>query len=93
MSELHGVPGRYRVAPRSEHLEPLRDREFEFRVGPVIGLHESVTRAGELAMIPVDPVYPEDAPLWIASGDLVLVAEKTYPKPPAPGQLELGDTP
>jgi hypothetical protein len=104
MSELHGLPGIYRVTIRRDKVrgavrpeaEALDGREFEFRPGWQIR-DERPEYSGELAMIPdwrsTTHPYPEHGPPWIASGDLVFIAEKTYPKPPAPGQLELGDPP
>lgn len=99
--EIHGVRGIYRVVIRRDLLrggvrpeaETLDGREFEFRPGWTI-TSERPEYAGEWAMVPVwnsaTHPYPDDAPPWIASGDLTLVAEQRYEFPSQQAQKDLG---
>lgn len=62
------------VKPEAEQID---GRSFFFTVGWVIE-DDDYLYPGEYAMIPEfplfrDPEWPEDAPIWIASGDLVSV--------------------
>ena len=50
-------------------IEPLDGKTFLFRLGWLMG--EGDPYPGEEAWIPIDPVWPDDAPKWIASGDLI----------------------
>lgn len=49
----------------------LDGKTYQFRHGWLITEEDSSIYAGEQAMIAFDPTYPEDAPVWIATGDLV----------------------
>ena len=66
------------VRPNAEQLE---GRVFFFREGWVITEEDSSIYASETAMLPITkegyPKYPEDGPIWIASGDLVQVEAPT----------------
>ena len=49
---------------------PIDGQVFSFNEGWVIEEEDSPLYVGETAMIPIDPSYPDEAPTWIASGDL-----------------------
>lgn len=72
---------RYRVAIRRNfgyvrpEAEQLDGRVYEFEPGWLIGEEDTNIYIGETAMIAMDKNYPNDAPAWIASGDLVKVGE------------------
>jgi hypothetical protein len=54
------------VRPEAEQLE---GKSYNFRFG--WDMDETDPYPGEAAMMPKDPTYPDDAPDWIASGDLI----------------------
>jgi len=58
---------------RPESLQ-LNGKEYFFVRG--WDIDDSDIYKGEVAMIPKDDTYPNDAPIWVASGDLVEVTEK-----------------
>lgn len=55
--------------PVRESAEQLDGQTFTFRFGWEMG--ETDPYPGEQAWMPIDPLYPADAPVWIASGDLI----------------------
>ncbi len=74
--------GRFRVRARNlpgRELRPetalVEGREFDFVPG--WPMDEDDPYPGEWAWCPASPDYPEDAPLWIAEGDLEPVKKKT----------------
>jgi hypothetical protein len=58
----------FQVKPEAEQLD---GKTFAFSSGWDITEDDSGIYVGEIAMIPRDESYPTDAPLWIASGDLI----------------------
>ncbi len=57
----HGKP----IRPEAEQLD---GNSYTFEKGWTMDANDPYP--GEVAWIPRDPVYPLDAPTWIASGDL-----------------------
>jgi hypothetical protein len=55
------------VRPEAKQLD---GKTYTFKFGWDITAQDSSIYAGEQAWIPNDPNYPDDAPPWIASGDL-----------------------
>lgn len=49
----------------------LDGKVFAFKAMYELTQDDTSIYVGETAMMPVDSNYPEDAPTWIASGDLV----------------------
>lgn len=66
---------RHLAGVRAE-AEPIDGNIYDFIKGWVILKSDSSLYAGEMAMISIDPDYPEDAPSWIASGDLIATEKK-----------------
>ena len=70
---------KYKVKIRRDLAEVRPEAEcidaniYSFVFGWTILECDSFLYAGEFAMIPYDPNYPNEAPPWIASGDLVCV--------------------
>jgi len=60
-----------KVKPEAEKLD---GNYYYFSEGWIIDETESIY-FGETAMLPQDTAYPRNAPIWIASGDLVLISE------------------
>jgi len=60
------------VKPEAEQLD---GKVHPFRFGWIISSDESSIYAGEGAWIAHPDDWPEDAPAWIASGDLVKLVE------------------
>ena len=65
--------GMAKVRPEAEAID---GKAYNFEEGWIITESDSSLYVGETAMIPRDEDYPEEAPHWIASGDLIRVAEK-----------------
>ena len=69
----------YRVEIRRDLAEVKPEAEcvdgkvYDFSEGWVIEESDFSIYVGEMAMISRDSNYPKSAPIWIASGDLVLV--------------------
>lgn len=59
---------RFRVRPEAEALEGLR---HEFSFGWDIDEADRLQYAGEVAWVPSRDSWPDNAPTWLASGDLV----------------------
>ncbi len=57
-----------KVRPEASQID---GNVYYFSFGWIIEESDSSLYVGESAMIPRDPNYPEDAPNWIASGDLM----------------------
>ena len=53
-----------------ENAEAIDGKTFYFVHGWHIEEEDSSIYAGEIAMLPVDDNYPDDAPPWLSSGDL-----------------------
>jgi len=58
------------VRPEAEAID---GKIYDFNVGWVIERSDHFLYVGEMAMITRNSDYPEDAPTWIASGDLIEV--------------------
>jgi hypothetical protein len=56
------------VRPEAEQLE---GKTFTFMFG--WGMDEDDPYPGETAWVPRDPDYPNNAPVWIANGDLIFM--------------------
>ena len=56
------------VKPESELVD---GKSFEFVEGWIMDEDDTSIYVGEAAMIPHDAEYPIEAPIWIASGDLI----------------------
>lgn len=70
------APQRFTVRIRRDWRRPVRPeseaidtRTYTFRYGWLMDDDDSYP--GEVAWIASDPAYPRDAPVWVASGDLV----------------------
>jgi len=59
------------VKPEAEQLD---GKVYGFRFGWV--QDDEDRYPGESAMLPNDPNWPEDAPVWISSGDLLEVIDE-----------------
>jgi hypothetical protein len=77
---MHGIRGPYliqlRTGPRRDRLpgsEIVDGKTFAFRPGWTLGPELGGIYAGELAMVTCDPAYPDAAPTWLPSGDLVTI--------------------
>jgi hypothetical protein len=57
------------VRPIRPNADQIDGKTYNFQIG--WDMDEEGPYPAEVAMIARDPSYPEDAPLWIASGDLV----------------------
>lgn len=64
------------VRPEAEQLD---GNLYKFTKGWV--MDETDPYPGEVAWIPDDPLYPDNAPIWIASGDLEQVSRNANPLP------------
>lgn len=53
------------------NAEQIDGKTFRFRFGWTMDADDAYP--GETAMLADDPTYPIDAPLWIASGDLITI--------------------
>ncbi len=60
------------VKPEAEEID---GKTYNFTVGWVMNDEDAYPT--ETAYIPRDPNYPDEAPIWIASGDLVATNEVT----------------
>ncbi len=56
------------VRPEAEQID---GNVYNFELGWLIGKSDPSIYKNENAMIPRDLNYPNDAPTWIASGDLI----------------------
>lgn len=73
-TQLYRVIIRRDLAPVKPEAEVLDGKEYYF--SPSFTLDESDfggIYAGEKAMLPYDDRYPATGPVWIASGDLVII--------------------
>ncbi len=61
---------------RKGRTEAIDGKVYNFDLGWVIEESDSSLYVGESAMLPRDFDYPDEAPPWIASGDLIPVKEK-----------------
>lgn len=57
-----------KVKPWAEQID---GKTYYFTAADEIGREDSSIYAGEVRMIPNDDAYPSDAPVWVASGDLI----------------------
>jgi len=55
------------VKPEAEEID---GKTYNFTVGWI--MNDEDAYPNETAYIPRDPDYPDDAPIWIASGDLII---------------------
>lgn len=60
------------VKPEAEQID---GKTYSFMNGWEISTEDSSIYAGEIAMIPCGEDYPDDAPSWVSSGDLMLAEE------------------
>lgn len=58
------------VKPEAEEID---GKTYNFTVGWVMNDEDAYPT--ETAYIPRDPDYPDNAPIWIASGDLIALTE------------------
>lgn len=78
---MHGIRARYLVkirrGPRrvTTGTDSIDGKVFEFRPGWQLTSELGGLYAGEGAMVTCDPEYPESAPTWIPSGDLIPLDE------------------
>jgi hypothetical protein len=56
-----------KVKPEAEEID---GKTYNFTVGWVMNDEDAYPT--ETAYIPRDPNYPDEAPIWIASGDLII---------------------
>ena len=61
----------WRVKPQAEQVD---GEAFEFREG--LPITEPSIYQGETAWFAVDPNWPDNAPVWIASGDLHFLGDR-----------------
>jgi len=62
---------RRELAEIRPEAEQIAGNVYNFDFGWAIEKSDSSLYVGESAMIPRDVTYPDNAPTWIASGDLV----------------------
>jgi len=60
--------GDWNIKPEALQID---GKTYQFREMFSLTEDDSSIYVGEKAMMAVDPNYPKDAPVWIASGDLV----------------------
>lgn len=70
LGKLYRVKIRRTLAQVKPEAEQLDGKMFIFRDGWKIDEGDSSLYVGEVALVPNDFEWPEDAPTWIASGDL-----------------------